>query len=176
LAADGHAVIHIETPDLDAFEDSSGTAEGEPDSYGLIPSDLQRQLDEQARATDRALHKDADGAEVIREMDLMDDLIEQGAGEPVGTLFDGAVRLRPPDQLDEREAEQELKVLLARLALYGVALDICEHFTAAAAYRLMVERICREETAYPELRGTQWVQHFATSDFCPECQAEFERA
>jgi hypothetical protein len=176
LDAAGQAVTCDETPASDLFEASPETAEDEPDSYGLIPSDLQRQLDQQARATDRALSEDADGDEVTREMELMDDLIEQGAGEPLGMLFDGAVRLRSPDQLDEQEAEQELRVLLAWLAVYGVALDMCEYFTAAAAYWLMVERICREEMAYPELRGTQWVQHFGTSDFCPQCQAEFERA
>lgn len=175
LDPDGQAVISHDPPHLDAGEDSFAEMEGEPDSYGLIPGDLQRQLDEQARATDRALHEDAAGDDVIRQMELMDDLIERGEGEPVGTLFDDVVHLRPPDQLDEPAAEQELKALLARLALHGVALHVCEHFTAAAAYRLLVERICREEKAYSELRGTQWVQHFATSDFCPQCEAESEQ-
>ncbi len=110
-----------------------------------------------------------------QELELMDELIERGVGEPVGALFDGPLRLRRPDQLNDREAEQELKALLAQLALHGIALDICVHFTAAEAYRLLVERICREENAYAELRGTQWVQHFSTADFCPACQAEFER-
>jgi hypothetical protein len=169
LNADGEAVIRDETPHLDEIEDST---EGAHDSYGLIPGELQRQLDEQARATDGALHENDESAELIRQTELMDDLIDHGEGEPVGTLFDGTVKLRPPDRLDDQEAEQELKVLLARLAVHGIALDMCEHFTASDAYGLLVERVCREENAYSALRGTQWVQHFATSDYCPACQAE----
>ena len=169
LNADGDVEARDETPAPDELEDSP---EGPDDPYGLIPDDLQRELDAQARATDQALHEDAESAEVIREMELMDECIERGEGEPVGTLFDGPVTLRRPEQLDDQEAEQELKVLLARLALHGVALDMCEHFTAADAYRLLVERICPEERAYAELRGTQWVQHFSTWEFCPVCLGE----
>jgi hypothetical protein len=82
--------------------------------------------------------------------------------------------LRRPEGLSEEDAEAELKVLLARLALHGVALDMCEHYTAAEAYRLLIEEICQEERAYAELRGTQWVQHFSTSDHCAECEAKYE--
>ena len=70
---------------------------------------------------------------------------------------------------------EALKTLLAQLALFGISLDICEHFTPRDAYRLLLEEICPGETAYPELRNTQWVQHFMTSEFCPACEAEFDR-
>ena len=145
------------------------------DPYGLIPKELQRQFDSQAFETDRALETDDDTSRTIRELELMDDLIENSPGEPLVTIFDNPVRLPHPDRLDDEGAEQALKSLLAQLALFGIAVDICEHFTPRDAYRLLVEKICPEERAYPELRHTQWVQHFATSDFCEKCEEEFER-
>ncbi len=145
------------------------------DPYGLLPEDLLAHFDVEASEVDRAVRSGED-SEVWREMELMDDLIESGPGVELVDIFDEPLQLPSPDQLtDEHQAETALKTLLAQLALYGIALDVCEHYTPIEAYRLLIERICREETAYPELRGTGWVQHFATSDFCTECQAEFER-
>jgi hypothetical protein len=144
------------------------------DHYGLIPEELQQAFDAAARETDRSLFGDSEEDADIRELELMDDLIESGPGDPLSTILGDTVKLPKPAEVDDRRAEQELKLLLARLALYGIALDICEHFTAAEAYRVLVERIGPEECAYPELRGTQWVQHYSTSDFCQACQAEFD--
>lgn len=167
---DGEYEVRDETPHL---EDGDESCDGNDDPYGLMPSDLQRELDAQARATDRALSDD-DSDDVFREHELLDDLIEHGEGEPIGTLFDGLVRLKSPDSLDEAAAEQELKCLLIHLAMIGIAFDMCEHFTYRDAYRLLVEHICREQKAFKELRKTRWVQHFSTCDYCDACQAEFE--
>jgi hypothetical protein len=113
-----------------------------------------------------------EGDETIRELELMDELIESGPGEPLGMLFDEPLRLPRPDGLDEVQAEQSLKVLLGQLALHGVAIDMCEHFTPLETYRWLVNDICQEETAYPALKGTQWVQHYSTFDCCPKCNSE----
>lgn len=144
-----------------------------PESSSLIPDELQRQFDREARDLDRTLF--GEPPEFVREMELMDELIERGGGEPLGTLFDGALQLPRPDQLDEDGAEQAMKVVLAKFALYGVAFDICPHFSMKQAYELLIEEICPEQTAFEELRGTQWVQHYSTHDHCPECEAEFDR-
>jgi len=149
--------------------------EEEDDPYGLFPKDLERQFDAEAYQIDRALEDDEEKSQALRELELMDDLIENSPGEPLVTIFDDPVRLPRPDQLGDEEAEEALRALLAELALFGIALDICEHFTPREAYRLLVEEICPEERAYPELRNTQWVQCFSTSDFCEACEAEFDR-
>jgi hypothetical protein len=57
------------------------------------------------------------------------------------------------------------------LARCGVSLAVCHHFTPREAYRLLIEEICVEERAYRELQGTQWVQTFMTSEYCPQCEA-----
>lgn len=149
--------------------------EEEEDPYGLFPKDLQLQLDLGTPDTDWSSLEDEDKPQMIRDLELMDDLIENSPGVPLSELFDNPVKCPLPDQLDDEQVEAALKSLLAELALFGVALDICEHFTLRDAYRLLLEQICPEERAYPELRNTQWVQHHSTSDYCDQCQAEFDR-
>ena len=146
---------------------------GSPDDpYGLFPSDLQAQLDKQSSELDKtALGADTRPREV-QELELMDNLLENGEREPVSALLDDPLKLPHPDKLNEETAEQALKCLLARLARCGVALSVCEHFTPLSAYRLLVEHICKEETAFRELKNTQWVQGFMTSDYCQKCGAE----
>jgi hypothetical protein len=133
-------------------------------------------LDREAARTDETLAGD-DANDTIRELELMDALIERGEDVPVGSLFDPPMQLpsvEQLDQMDDAEAEAVFKALLARLALYGVALDMCEHYTPRAAYRLLVEEIGPEEGVFPELQQTQWVQHFMTHEFCDQCDARFE--
>jgi hypothetical protein len=174
LNEDGGAEVHEETFFADEDEE-------EADEYGLMPDDLQRHLDAQTCLTDWAVRGSAqddtsdDGDDITRELELMDAVIENGEGEPLANIFKGVLKLRRPDSLDEEQAEKELKAALARMATFGMALHICEHFTALDAYRLLVEVYCREEVFHPELLGTRWVQHYDTAESCEKCQAEFER-
>ena len=169
LGDDDDAGTRCEIP---FYDDPDEPAETD-DPYNLIPDELQRALDAQARETDLQAGVDAGESGTTREIEMMDELIQSGAGEPLDMIFDEPVRMPRPDQLSDEQAEAALKVLLARLALHGVAFDLCEHFTMAQAYRLLVERLFPEELAFPQLRGTQWVQHFSTSDFCAACQGEY---
>jgi hypothetical protein len=169
LGEDGEYEIRDATP----FEEDE-MGDGESESYGVVPDELQKQLDAQTRETERALRSEEEN-EVIREMEIMDEAIEQGKRQPLGALFDDVVKTPRPDGLTEEEAEVHLKVLLGHLAMLGIALHVCEHFSWRDAYRLMVERLCREEVAFEQLRGTQWVQHFMTSEYCRACEAEMEK-
>ena len=109
------------------------------------------------------------------EMELMDHMIEHEDGEIINLIFDEPIRLPTPEELTtDEQAEGPLKVVLTRLALFGIALDVCEHYTPRMAYRYLVETMLPNERAYPQMRQTQWVQHFSTSDDCPDCQKEFE--
>ncbi|HOB74118.1 MAG TPA: hypothetical protein PKG54_06290 [Phycisphaerae bacterium] len=164
----------FDSASLEECEDED-SCDGCDESWSPISKELQEELDAQARELDRACGRDTETDDLIHELELMDNLIAKGEGEPIGTLFDDVVKTPSPDSLDEAGAEVALKSLLAQLALLGISLDMCEHFTAKEAYRLLVEQVCKEDKAYPELRGTQWVQHFSTHDYCPVCQAEFEQ-
>lgn len=147
----------------------------EDDPYNLMPPDLQRELDAQARETDRALRQDEGKDWVMREMELMDHLIETSDGVPLNQIFDFPLKVPHPDNLSEEKAEGALKALLAQLALYGIALGICKHFAPRGAYRLLLEKICKENLAFPELCHTQWVQYYSTSEYCEKCGAEMDR-
>ncbi len=167
MGEDGEFEVHDVTP---------GEDEDEPDedSYSLMPKELQQELDAQTRETERAMRSEAEN-ELIREMEIMDEAIDRGERQPLGTLFDDVVKTPHPDRLTEEEAEVHLKVLLGHLAMMGIALHICEHFSWRDAYRLLVERLCKEEVAFEQLQQTQWVQHFMTSEYCEACEAEMER-
>jgi len=164
---DGEIEITDETPCLDEDETE--------DEFKLIPDELQRQLDAQSREVDKALSSGDEQDSITRDLEAMDEALEKGERVPLGSLFDETIKLPKPDRLTEHEAEVELKGLLTRLAMFGVALHICEHFTALDAYRLLVEGLCKEDVAFAEICKTGWVQHFDTAEYCEACQAEFDR-
>jgi hypothetical protein len=161
------------TTEMSAEDDAD--PENEDDPYGLFPKDLQQQFDLEASQLDFTIEDDESKPRSLREMELMDELIEGGEGDIIASIFDEPVKLPRPDQLDDAQAEAALKSLLSQLALFGIALSVCEHFTPRDAYRLLLDEICTEERAYPQLRNTQWVQHFMTSEFCEACEAEMEQ-
>ncbi len=143
-------------------------------AYVAIPEELQRQLDREAFEVDWALEAEDGKSDVIRECELIDELIQRD-GEPVGSIFDRRDKLPSPDDLDDKEVARVFKSVLAELALCHIALDMCEHFTPREAYRLLLDEIFKEPSLHPELRRTQWVQHFMTSEYCKECEAEMDR-
>ncbi len=141
------------------------------ENYGLIPEELTRELERNSRRLDReASGETEDDIRAIEECELMDDLIENGEGEPMMKLFSGMYVPRSAEITTEDEAEAALKPVLKHLALYGVAFDVCEHCSIREAYRILIDEVCAECTVYPEIRGTAWVQHFSTWDFCKACQ------
>lgn len=153
----------------DPFDDS-----GEP-PFADVPSGLQQELDRKTDEIDRAVFGAEDVSRDIREMELMDDLIEHGEGVPLASIIDGTGPLPDPDSLNENQAAAVLRVLLARLAVNGIAVDMCEHVTALETFRLIRDEIGPEGRCYRELRGTSWVQHFSTHEHCKACEAEFDR-
>lgn len=172
---DGDAESEIEA-DLAALA-GGDELEDDDDPYGLFPDELKEQFDVDAEDLDREVF--ASGPEPVEvglsEVELMEELIENGEGVPIGNVFDPPIKLPRPDGLPEAEIEAALKQLLAKLAEHGISLDVCEHFTPRDAYELLLEEICPFELTHPELEATRWVQHFSTSDFCETCEAEFER-
>ncbi|QDT65736.1 hypothetical protein V22_29960 [Calycomorphotria hydatis] len=167
------------TPELSVGGESASDeewmeSEDEDDPFGLFSDDLQKHFDSEANKLDRLISDD-DESQAIREMELMEELIENGRGVPIAEIIDPPLRMPSPDTLNDEEVEGILKTLLARLARHGISLDVCEHFTPRDALMLLVEEICPHELTHPELDAMRWVQHFSTSDFCDLCDEEFER-
>ena len=146
---------------------------GEND-FQTISDDLQKELDARTAEIDRAVGGMSAPPDVIGEMELMDHLIDNEMGDPVGSLFSENRRLPRPEDLDDERVEIQLKCLLGELALCGVALHVCEHFSPRDAYRLLLEKICWGERVFKELGGTGWTQNFMTSEYCKACEEEDE--
>ncbi|MCX7013526.1 MAG: hypothetical protein NTW86_13385 [Candidatus Sumerlaeota bacterium] len=197
LDDEGRADIHQEI--LSSLDEAGEfMARTQDDPYDLVPDDLQRQLDAQAAQTDRAIHpstgsgqesgshgEDEDDPstnagqednDAVRSAELMDALLDSDRDQPLLLLFQKPSTLPRPDDLTEKQAEETIQVLLGQMAMFGVAFHICEHFTAREAYRLLVEKVLQEERFYPELRGSGWVTGFMTSEWCPHCEEENQRA
>ena len=170
----GHAEMH-DTADFDEEADDDDGDEADDDPYGLFPEDLQAQLDAEANEADGAIGSVDEDDPFVQQMMLMDRLIENGEDVPVGNIFDPPIKLHVAEVLDDEQVEGALKMLLARLATHGIALDMCEHYTPRTAYKLLMETILKEEGTFPELPQTGFVQHFMTHEFCDACDAEMEQ-
>ena len=104
-----------------------------------------------------------------------DEIFEGKHDQPISYLFRETLKLPKPDNVkSDEEAEPLVKAILAQLALLSVALDVCEHFSPMAVYRLLINEILPTARVHPNLAASEMVQHYATSDFCTECDAEIE--
>ncbi len=161
------------------FYPSSDSDARDDDDESLLPidEDLQRQLDKQAEDVDWAIawDGDSDDSDEIRELKLMDALIERGTGSYLIDLIE-KLQLPHPDDVPENEAEGPLKAVLMQLAMFGIQIHVCEHFTPKETYRWLMTDLLPEEIGHRELRHTQWVQCFDTGESsCPACEAKWDR-
>jgi len=173
---------HAETADETDFDDEAegddlddDDIDGEDDPYGLFPEGLQAKLEAESTRADGAIDSSDEDDPFVQQMMLMDRLIENGEDVPVGNIFDPPIKLHLADALDDEQVEGALKMLLGRMATHGIALDMCEHYTPRAAYKLLMETILKEEGTFPELPQTGFVQHFMTHEFCDACDAEMQQ-
>lgn len=165
--------------------------EDEDDPYGLFPEGLDEELageSESEPLVDPPVGppQPRDWSEVIPGIDdetkkmyeEWDEVTYGTKDVPLSEVFDPPIKIYSAEQLaqlDDASAEASLKELLKRLALLGVALAICEHYTPQMAYRYLAEEILPEYGVHPRLPQIGWVQHYDTSEECPECQARFDR-
>ena len=104
-----------------------------------------------------------------------DEVVHGTKDEPLTWLFEEPLCLPKPDDVrDEQHAWEVLLSLLTAMALRGVAFDMCPHFTALQAYRLLIEDLLPEAGVHPQLVSTGFVQHYSSWESCPVCEAEFE--
>lgn len=182
-----------ESDDADAPGDFSLEGlpdEDEDDPYGLFPEGLDEELAQDeipAEAEPKSgPPQPRDWSEVIPGIDdatkkmyeEWDEVTYGTKDVPLSEAFDPPIKIYSAEQLGElapAAADDALKELLKRLALLGVALSICEHYTPQMAYRYLAEEILPQYGVHPRLPQIGWVQHYDTSEECPECQARFDR-
>lgn len=163
---DGNAHVYDLSPEIEVDDRDND------DPYGLFPADLESEIGASSPVVDWRPEVDE---ETLKLWAQWDEIFDGTKDVPICTLFDPPLKLTPTDRLDDEQVRIALSVLLGRLALHGIALDMCEHATPRAAYQYLVEDILRREFAHPNLNATGFVRHYSTSDDCEECQAEFDR-
>lgn len=161
------------------------------DPYGLFPKELESDLEaaqepsafEDPEPTDDSEPRqkrnwadvpgiDAERAAMYEEWD---EILFGDNHEQVTQLFDPPLALKPPQAVqDEAEAAELLRMLIGRLAMHSVAIDICEHYTALATYRWLMEEILPEARIHPRAAASGFVCHYSTNEFCETCDAEFD--
>jgi hypothetical protein len=178
----------FEVPPPDAEEDAD-------DPYGLFPPGLDDELSDHGdEVTTAAAEEPPSGdapakrswdevipgidEETKRMYEEWDEVTEGTKDVPFREAFDPPITIYTPDQFDtlpEADAEKALKELLARLALLGVAVAVCDHFSIQLAFRMIAEEILPKYGVHPRLPQIGWVQHYDTSEFCRKCEERFER-
>ena len=159
-------------------------SEPDPDSAGSgfnddveYPWPEETPPDEQTPATTRSWDEVIPGIdpETKAMYEQWDEVVHGTKDEPLTWLFEESLCLPRPNAVrDEQHAWQVLLSLLTAMALRGVAFDMCPHFTAMQAYRLLIEDLLPEAGVHPRLVSTGFVQHYSSWESCPVCAAEFD--
>ena len=164
------------------------------DPYGLFPADLDEHLRSQTEQ-DEPFSADIDGdsdepaksgprdwADVIPGIDPetkkmyeeWDEILHGENHLPVATLFDPPLKLPPVDEVSHKQAADLVRKILAELAKYAIALDVCEHFNDVDCYRVLVQCVLPQAHISPLQPGSGFVTHYSTFDWCAKCKEEFE--
>lgn len=172
---------HSETLDdlthqLNAADDDE-EEEDDADPYGLFGSDLDQTVaDSLGPLPDPTESDNPVVDEATQAMYLQwDEIFEGSKDEPISYLFESPLKLPPPERVvTDEEAIPLVRAILAQLALLSVALDVCEHFTPVRTYHLLMNEVLTTARVHPNLPASGMVQHYSTSDYCEQCEAEFD--
>lgn len=147
----------------------AGTAD-EDDPFGLFPPDLNASL---GAAASTPWTSEPDEA-TLAQWKEWDEVFEGTKDVPLSSLFDPPLQLPPESTLSDTQVAELFNAILKQLALHNVAFHMCEHFTPRGGYELLVNQILREYGIHPDLPRIGYTMSFDTSEFCAECEAEFD--
>lgn len=159
--------------------------EGEPEAQSYKMKDpaqaeaeqegeeLEAYLDRLNRETEQAYRCAKEQAISEMEMEMLEPPEIDENSELLGGLLQPK-RLPAVHDVDEDRAEELVKMLLAEIAMHGVAVHLCEHCTQRDAYAYILNDIIQEGRVPPGLAKSGWTQNYDYGETCPECLAEFE--
>lgn len=191
----------FEETDISAEIAAEDAAEDDADEFDLFPEGLEDQIRSSACGTDDfcpdtdeagagEFEDDAAKSPTLRDWEDVipgidpetkamyeqwDEVLHGTKDEPLTWLFEAPLYLpRPADVVDEEHAWVVLRSLLTAMARRGVAFDMCCHFTAMQAYRLLVDELLPDAGVHPNLVASGFIRHYSSWESCPECVAELE--
>lgn len=166
-------------------EDEDFDDEELDDPYGLFEGDIEKDVADSLKGSesegssllDSIINqpRDWDDLDLDPETQAMYEIFEGKKDEPISYLFETPLKLPKPDRVTtDEEAEPLVRSILAQLARLSVALDVCEHFSSVQTYQVLMNEILPTAKVHPNLAASDMVQHYSTSDFCEECETEFD--
>ena len=105
---------------------------------------------------------------------LLDAMLDGNAKErPLHELLPNTLQLPRVTQLDGLALQLKVKEILAHLAVLGVTLDMCHHFTPAQAYNMLLDLLDNEQI-HAESAKSGFIVHYMSFDHCERCIEEEE--
>jgi hypothetical protein len=160
----------LDDPDTPEWLDESESTSQENDPFGLFPPDLQASLN----TSGDTWTAEPDEA-TLAQWKEWDEVFDGTKDVPLSSLFDPPIRLPPVASLNDQQVATLFNTILKQLARHNVAFHMCEHYTPRLGYSLLVDEILRDYGTHPELPRIGYTMNFDTSEFCKECDDEFER-
>ncbi len=141
-------------------------------SITIVEGDSHTDIDEETMQEIAEQDTNDDSMRAIDELRLFDECLAQHEDEPIIDIAPDLENLPEDEGFTDAEVEAKLKDALMRLALLGIALDVCEHYTPRDSYRYLRNEILPQEKSFRRMIGTGYVQHFSTWEACAKCDAE----
>ncbi len=95
--------------------------------------------------------------------------------EPIAWLLPEPLRLpRAVDVQSEAQAEELVRLVLARLAQLNVSFHVCPHLTGREIYAVLIDRLLPHAKIPPALPRTDVIANYDASAYCPRCRAELD--
>lgn len=109
---------------------------------------------------------------VDEQFALLDAMLDGKVKEqPIHELLPASLKLPRASQLDPPTLQWKVKEILAHLALLGVTLDMCHHFTPRQAYNMLLDLLDNEQI-HAESARSGFIVHYMSFDRCEQCLEE----
>jgi hypothetical protein len=171
----GRIVLNLIDPQVEFYGEFQDSVR--PDASLMTCHDVTELPCDPAEFTPEPHHAERRIRSVIPD-DIDDDwrlISDDSEDRALVSLLPDDLQLPQPDDLrDDAAAWRSLRILLSHLASLNIAFDMCRHFCAMDAYRLLIERLLPEATVLPGEISSGFVMHLATWEHCLRCSEEFE--
>ena len=146
-----------------------------PARWSWSPSVMTR-VEETASGRESTIHAgDPWNTDIDNLYQFLDELSDGSSDLPIISLLESPPSHDLPGSMRPAEVQETLRDLIAQLALLGISVNICPHFSAERALGWLVEEVVFEEQVHPRMVCHGYVSFYMTSDRCGQCSLEFGR-
>lgn len=112
----------------------------------------------------------ADDADMEQFGRFLDELADGSHNVPLHELIQRPPGAVFPLGMPADAIQEQLQDLLGQLALVGVSITVCPHFTAPALLGWLLSEVLFEKRVHPQLVEHGYLTYFATADSCSRCE------